>query len=453
MTLPSTARAFLRTSVSPETKRAVFHFHRWLQRRQLALSDLQPSHIGTFLDRPIRKRLATLTRRRYRFGVLTYLDRLYHKGQIFFDPSKLPGFPNSRPMPSIATAFVETLKPTQKLSTWTHYKRALRSFHNGLDDSGVCLSALKREHMVSWFRALNDKGLQPSTRLSTIINVRVYLRWLHEQRLIHAHPDDLVRGTDLPKLPSYLPRPFPPDADHELQVRLEKSTCQYQLGLLLMRRTGLRLGELTSLEVNCVRIDLHSNKFLKVPLGKLDNERLVPIDVKTQSVIERLQSMGHENKQWLLERGGKKTPQFYYREALRQACHGLETAGPVVSHRLRHSYATSLLNAGMSLVGVMKLLGHRDYRMTLRYAAITQETVRQEYSDAISSIEKKYGTVRHPKTSEPDPLKMVSDLNRWIHKNVNQDNPVVKRRVRSLSKRLERIKRDIQLIASQKRQR
>jgi site-specific recombinase XerD len=38
--------------------------------------------------------------------------------------------------------------------------------------------------------------------------------------------------------------------------------------------------------------------------------------------------------------------------------------------RLRHTFASSLMNGGMSLLGIMKLLGHRDQRMTLRYTAI-----------------------------------------------------------------------------------
>jgi site-specific recombinase XerD len=55
---------------------------------------------------------------------------------------------------------------------------------------------------------------------------------------------------------------------------------------------------------------------------------------------------------------------------------GLDIPGPVVSHRLRHTYATELLNAGQSIIAVMKLLGHRSLRMTMRYAAITHRPVK-----------------------------------------------------------------------------
>jgi len=62
----------------------------------------------------------------------------------------------------------------------------------------------------------------------------------------------------------------------------------------------------------------------------------------------------------------------------------------ITPHRLRHTYATSILNGGMSLVGVMKLLGHHSLRMTLRYAEITQETVVKEYYEALTQIEQTY---------------------------------------------------------------
>jgi integrase len=85
----------------------------------------------------------------------------------------------------------------------------------------------------------------------------------------------------------YLPRPLAPDIDEELRQRLATADDQYQQGLLVMRNTGLRIGELSALELNCIRSDDAGNVFLKVPLGKMNNERLVPIDESTLAVVER----------------------------------------------------------------------------------------------------------------------------------------------------------------------
>jgi hypothetical protein len=58
----------------------------------------------------------------------------------------------------------------------------------------------------------------------------------------------------------------------------------------------------------------------------------------------------------------------------------------VVVHQLRHTYATSLLNAGLSLPALMALLGHRSPEMTLRYATLSSPTLRRAYDQAMGKL-------------------------------------------------------------------
>jgi integrase len=227
----------------------------------------------------------------------------------------------------------------------------------------------------------------------------------------------LIRSNDLPKLPDYLPRPLPPDADAELQRRLQASHSVYALALLLMRRTGLRIGELRSLPRRCVQNDRRGNQFLKVPLGKLANERLVPIDGRTAKLLRKLQRMGRSRRTLLIE-GRPGSPANYerLRQALLSACRGLSLQDRMTNHRLRHTYATSLLAGGMSLLGVMKLLGHRDYRMTLRYTAISDETIAIEYDKALIRTLDQY---QNPPLADPytsSPLQLLDDVTRLIRR-------------------------------------
>jgi hypothetical protein len=55
----------------------------------------------------------------------------------------------------------------------------------------------------------------------------------------------------------------------------------------------------------------------------------------------------------------------------------------VVPHQLRHTYATALVNAGMSLQALMALLGHVTAEMTLRYATLASPALRAAYDEAI----------------------------------------------------------------------
>lgn len=125
----------------------------------------------------------------------------------------------------------------------------------------------------------------------------------------------------------------------------------------------MRIGELCGLELDCIRTDGEGNHFLKVPLGKMNNERLVPLDKPTLALVNELQAEGRPGRTWLLEtKRGRRTRREHYRAPLEEAAKGIEIPDGLTSHRLRHTYATTLLNAGMGLMGIMKLLGHRDYR-------------------------------------------------------------------------------------------
>ncbi len=343
--------------------------------------------------------------------------------------------------------FIATLEPTLKPTTCQTYKSHLRTLHEWLSSNNVALVELGRNHMTQWFTYLYNQGLHPKTRFDRIAAVRLYLRWLHEEGEIEKPGDELIRPRDLPKLPSYLPRPLAPEADRELQKRLEASNHLVHQGLLLMRRTGVRIGELRSFEYNCIRADQQGRPFIKVPLGKLNNERLVPLDDATAKLVEKLQKQGRPARRWLLETvSAKQTRSAPYQKALHKICEGIDIPDRVTTHRLRHTYATSLIAGGMSLLALMKLLGHRDFRMTLRYAEIAQETIVQEYTEALTQIEKKYRRKFHATQEDDfDPVKATSDVIRWIHKKISANDRQM-RAAKLLIRRLERVREEIAAI-------
>ncbi len=345
------------------------------------------------------------------------------------------------------------------MQVWKSYQSNLSRFHECLDDNRISLKRLERAHVEQWLLALSDEGLVPATRVQILMVTRAYLHWLFERNELRADPDDLIRSSDMPKLPTYLPRPLSPAQDATLQQRLEASPDRFHQALLLMRLTGLRIGELASLPCDCIRLDLEGHEFLKVPLGKLNNERLVPIDDRVVAIVRSLQQQiddpaAHE---YLIENTyGDRVSQQRYGQALAEACEGIESAEPITSHRLRHSYATALLAAGVSLPSVMRLLGHRDIRMTLRYAAITQELVKKEYFQALPKLESRYRDALRsiPPSTDFDPIKSLVDTSQWIRKHIASETSS-QRVARSLLNRLARIHTDldrqIAIIAASRR--
>jgi site-specific recombinase XerD len=444
--LPPFTHRFLRTLDHRRTRLLVYALHRWLDRRRITLAELTPEQFRQFLARPVRARIATKVRFLYRAQLRSYLQWLYDRGLVGFVPESRRRCPFE--LPSLPLEFLASLAPTHRPSTRHRYIYSLRKLYRWLDAHGLVPERLTRSEIAPWFQALHTSGLHAVSRSHILIDVRAYLHWLSEQRRMRTAPDELIRKTDLPNLPHYLPRPLTAEADRELQRRLNRANEPGAWALLLMRRTGLRIGELRNLEYHCIRSD-EQRPLLKVPLGKLNSERLVPLDADAVVLIRRLQSIGPRSRSWLVPGvGGTRMSYDRIRRLLKIHSHDLPDPVRITSHRLRHTYATEMLRAGMSLPGVMRLLGHRDYHMTLRYTAITPETVSNEYDEALAQLATKYQLPAQIPIAEsaPEIGKILDDLSRWLRKHLS-----CRRALRSLLKRVERLRHDVQRSKSSTR--
>jgi Site-specific recombinase XerD len=116
--------------------------------------------------------------------------------------------------------------------------------------------------------------------------------------------------------------------------------------LLLIRSTGLRLGELRDLELDCVHeIDGHG-AWLKVPLGKPATERMVPLDDEALVVLDRIAARRtpgralphprtHRPTEFLLVHQGRRVSAHALREQLARTAQGADL-GKITPHALRH---------------------------------------------------------------------------------------------------------------------
>jgi len=224
--------------------------------------------------------------------------------------------------------------------------------------------------------------------------------------LAEAPARRLIFPRDAPKLPHPLPHPLPrylpPDQERALLAALENSPSRLRAdALLLMRATGMRIGELTLLELDCVHEAPGQGAWLKVPLGKLLTERMVPIDEETLAIVDRIaghRSLGRPLRHprtgqladFLLTHQGRRVSADSIRGELHRAAAEAGLDG-VVPHMLRHTYATALVNAGCSMQALMALLGHVSAEMSLRYGRLFDATVRDEYQRALTLAKAQLG--------------------------------------------------------------
>ena len=194
----------------------------------------------------------------------------------------------------------------------------------------------------------------------------------------------LIRREDSPRPPQRLPRALTALQDQLIQQELLRRNDLSANVFLLLRHTGMRIGECIDLSWDCLRNVAPDRWAIHVPLGKLKTERMVPVDSFVCELVQRLRFFrsfdplppdGH-----LLSRPHGKTAlirqlRFYLHEVCAAA--GITTR--IVPHQLRHTYASELIRSGVTLPALMKLLGHNDPGMTMRYVDVTANDLQREF--------------------------------------------------------------------------
>ncbi len=370
-------------------------FHNWLLDKKLNIADLKRIDALAFLSFLESRNYVPKQLHMRRLHIRIYFDWLRDRDLTKVDTSEIfttvEQFRNFN-LPKFAEEYLLEIETTLREDTVKNYKTNFMALHRFLHRRGIDIRNLNRKHCVSWMRFMFEKKkYSASTRLQRLVNTRGYLHWLSNRGILKADVDQLIKSSDFPRLDMVLPKPLPPNIDAEIQRRLTASDNIYHKGALLLRFTGMRLGELAKLDFDPIWRDDAGKTYIKVPIGKLHNERLVPIDDKTIALIEFIQkgSLPHlkrfskEPKKGTLllgPKGGSALHNVY--RLFKLVSNDLDGHGSIHPHRLRHTFATTLMNSGLNPLMVMALLGHKDLRMTDRYCLITNDTIYRSFFKA-----------------------------------------------------------------------
>jgi hypothetical protein len=151
----------------------------------------------------------------------------------------------------------------------------------------------------------------------------------------------------------------------------------------------MRIGECADLSCECIHSIAPDQWAIHVPIGKMKTERMVPVDdfvcefVRRLRFLRSLDPFPHDGL--LLARPhGKEALVRELRRYLREAAAAAGITARIVPHQFRHTYATEMLRAGVTLPSLMKLLGHSSADMTMRYLRITLPDLQREFQLARS---------------------------------------------------------------------
>lgn len=288
------------------------------------------------------------------------------------------------------------------------------------------LNSVSTSVLRQWMYWLN-KNHARSSLARKVVAVRGFFAWATHVGLISANPAQIL---NTPKIVNELPTVLDeaqaeklldcaedrsedyavdksPETEHQentplksqIKMRIKSQTKsqtktkqEYVIALRnaaileLLYATGMRVGELTGLNVQDMDFENHTVKVT----GKGNKQRVVPFGVPAAKACKKwldcgrsaLQEKSAASSQALfLGARAKRIDQRIVRSIVHEAA-AAANVPDVAPHALRHSAATHMLNGGADLREVQELLGHSSLNTTQRYTHVSIQALKQRYSQA-----------------------------------------------------------------------
>lgn len=243
-----------------------------------------------------------------------------------------------------------------------------------------------REYLAHCYHHL--KNVSIARRLSAL---RTFFRYAVRMQVIKVSPADAIEN---PKVHKPLPKPVSVDEAFSLCDTKEEShiAARNQAIIELLYASGIRVSECSQLDLE--HIDLKA-RLIRV-MGKGKKERIVPIHTKAADLLadwithHRIKFLkGNDTPALFLGEQGKRIHPRVVREILSRLGHALNIYKRVHPHRLRHSFATHMLESGADLRSIQEMLGHATISTTERYLDIDLASLMRQYDQAHPHAKKK----------------------------------------------------------------
>jgi integrase/recombinase XerD len=294
------------------------------------------------------------------------------------------------PLDRAVDHYLDHLKVERGLSVHTldGYGRDLARLTRFLGERGrVVADDVTTADLTDHLMELAEGKLSPRSRARALVAIRGLFRHLVAERWLSADPTELI---DAPKVVRRLPGVLGEEAVARLLAtppRDRPRGLRDAAMLELLYATGMRVSELVGLPVGDANLNAG---FVRVT-GKGKKTRLVPLGEAAREAIDRYLAevrpawvCADEVALFVTERGRRMTRQGFWKllRGYARAAGVRLPAGEVSPHKLRHSFATHLVERGADLRAVQAMLGHADIVTTQVYTHVSRARLIQEHRRA-----------------------------------------------------------------------
>lgn len=257
-------------------------------------------------------------------------------------------------------------------------KNSIEAYLSDLDkleafaqEKGKSTKSLIFKELLDFLKWLKELGLSERSQARIISGVKAYYTYLKLEKILEKNPSELL---ETPKLTRKLPDVLD---THEIDqlisaIDLSKPGGERDKAIIeVLYSSGLRVSELIELKMN----DIIKEEGLVVVTGKGNKQRIVPIGSIALNQLDLYYQYfrnhtdikkGHEAYVFL-NRNGRKLSRVYVFTMLKDLAERAGVKKKISPHTLRHSFATSLVEAGADLRAVQQMLGHKSITTTEIY--------------------------------------------------------------------------------------
>lgn len=261
------------------------------------------------------------------------------------------------------------------------YKNDLEEFKKFLKHNwNIDILDVERFHIQSYIQEISLKGYKASSISRKISSLKSFYNYLYKNNIIKKNPTILIENTKKEKnLPVYLTKDVVNeffDFLYSIDNVNDKYIVRDIAIIELLISTGIRVSELVSLNLNDIDFN---NKIIKVT-GKGNKQRIVPFSENALNSLEKYLSLRSIKSQaTFLNKNGKRLTRRGIFFILSKRIKQFEPNLKISPHKLRHTFATLLLENGADLRFLQKLLGHSSLSSTEVYTHLDVERKKKMY--------------------------------------------------------------------------
>jgi len=295
--------------------------------------------------------------------------------------------------------FLHHLKNVKNYSknTVISYRDAISSFTSFLKERKLSVNppfeysrSIMRDFLVD---LKQRKKLKETTIAHRVFVLRSFFKYLQRKRKVEVNPASfLISPKKRKSLPSFL-------TISQMEELLKLPPREDVWGLRdssileLFYSTGMRLSELADLKLSSIDFD---RELIRV-WGKGEKERIIPVGEEALSTLKSYLDKRNSNLKdpttvdsevLFLNHSGKKLTSRSIARIVKKHAQKVSEDKKTSPHKLRHTFATHLLDSGMDIMAVKDLLGHSNLSTTQIYTHVTMERLKKVYKKAHPRAEK-----------------------------------------------------------------